>query len=385
MLNLLFVKNEVDCKYFDLRLKEIEMKIPILMNTDDNFISQLRTAIVSARKATPYNHILDVTILCNKELKKYSRDRIYNLKDMYKNLKISFYEVSPEDFVNTKSSNEHISEASYYRLIASNAIEEDKCLYIDGDLVVDTDLSELYDIDMGDNLIAGVADMNIIMHPNLTERYADACKIDSFEDYINCGVMILNLKKIREKEIIHKFLAEANEGCNWWLDQDVLNRVCHGQIKQIDWNYNFIPIYTEEQYGYFCGVLESETKGKIYHWAGPQKPWNNIDVSYAKKWWRIAEEAIEPEVYKEIYTIAEKEAQKKSLRRIAEICREEVVIVIIGYSDHGVHVFEKLRKEGIKSRILYGDNSIEKCKRHAVREKVLSVEKSVEHYLHGIL
>ena len=59
----------------------------------------------------------------------------------------------------------------------------DKILTIDNDTIVKSNVSELWDIDLGDNYMAGVRD---------TEKFNRNML------YVNVGVIIYNLKKIRE-------------------------------------------------------------------------------------------------------------------------------------------------------------------------------------------
>ena len=54
----------------------------------------------------------------------------------------------------------HISRRTYYRyLIADLKPQLDKCLYIDVDVIVSDSLNGLWNIDMGQNYIAGVQEL----------------------------------------------------------------------------------------------------------------------------------------------------------------------------------------------------------------------------------
>ncbi len=122
--------------------------------------------------------------------------------------------------------------ASLMRLDLALLLPElDKVLYLDGDVVVLKDLTELYQTDLGDNLIAGVR--------SVLEGKAYLRDFPG-EVNINAGVMVLNLKQLREEGYCEKFYnARLNAPPHWRLqDQDVINYCCAHRIKPILPKYN---------------------------------------------------------------------------------------------------------------------------------------------------
>ena len=72
----------------------------------------------------------------------------------------------------------------------------DKIIYLDGDILVQKDLTELYNIDIDGYYVAAVDDTGKIYHKK--DVYA------KYPNYFNSGVMLLNLKKCREDNISSK-------------------------------------------------------------------------------------------------------------------------------------------------------------------------------------
>lgn len=152
----------------------------------------------------------------------------------------------------------------------------DKVLYLDGDILVTTDLYNLYRVDLG-NYVAGMA-------PNITQG-KDILKKGDYKDiYYNSGVILMNLKKCREikstekmtkylKENMDKFIYDRTNMANnkdkfLYPDQDLINVVWHGQIMRIpqSWNNQTID-----------GVVMVDTElgsRSIMHYLGPTKPWH---------------------------------------------------------------------------------------------------------------
>lgn len=53
--------------------------------------------------------------------------------------------------------------------------------------------------------------------------------ISDFDTYLNSGVLLMNLKKIREDKLERRFAELAEE--DWESqDQDILNIACHGEL-----------------------------------------------------------------------------------------------------------------------------------------------------------
>lgn len=126
----------------------------------------------------------------------------------------------------------------------------DKVLSLDADTFIEDDISELWDIPLDDYYLAGVQEINKKGFP---------------PPYINFGVTMLNLKKLRDgtdEKIIHYLNTEktfANE-------QDAFNKFCHGNIMLLPSRYNS------------CAYTEPCDNAKITHFAGIGEvfPWSRV-------------------------------------------------------------------------------------------------------------
>lgn len=133
------------------------------------------------------------------------------------------------------------SPVIFYRCIAHRFFTDiDRILYLDSDILVCRDLSELFDTDLGDYVLGGVRDMapvNDKYHPqgifvkNFAEKYLNN------GPYINSGVLLLNLKKMHEYENL-LFETKIPLICP---DQDLINAAFVGKIKILPLKYNLAP------------------------------------------------------------------------------------------------------------------------------------------------
>ncbi len=167
-----------------------------------------------------------------------------------------------------------------YRLLFPYVIPEDKLLYIDADAIVNGDLTEMYNMDMGDYLLAGVPDCG-------DEQYGlkQAIGLSPEDIYINAGVALMNLAKMRELQLADVWVHEANTKRYHCQDQDIWNLTCRGRIREIDLAYN-VSVST--------GMDIEPEQIKICHYAGAadMKPWANPHVPFREIWRKWAEQYV---------------------------------------------------------------------------------------------
>lgn len=153
----------------------------------------------------------------------------------------------------------------------------DRIIYSDVDICVVDDISELYDLDLGDNYLAGcripafLSDQTAHFPENLRERYVAG------------GIWMLNLHRLRQDDIGSKVkdLIRNPPFRMIWNDQDVMNLACGGKVTFISYRYCSIPFWksTLDKSDYYddrypAGELrEAMFRPKIVHYAH-NKPWN---------------------------------------------------------------------------------------------------------------
>lgn len=147
------------------------------------------------------------------------------------------------------------SKASLVRLYLSSFIKEEKALWLDMDLIVKDNIDELWNIDLNNYYAAGVIDQGAktnLMTPNIS--------IDK-NSYINSGVILFNLDKIRKEKKERELDNYVNNNKLFYPDQDTINVVFKNNILFLNNKYNS---------SLFTGVAPDF---KIYHWAGGKENW----------------------------------------------------------------------------------------------------------------
>ena len=151
----------------------------------------------------------------------------------------------------------------YYRVLLPYITEMDKMLWLDADIIVNGDVSELYDKDITDYYLAAITDA--VEENGGREEIKNAMQMAD-RTYFNSGVLLLNNQKIRE-EIPQERFFQTIEYYNDVLkcpDQDILNKVLGEKCLILPIRYNYQHHMTPD-----CKA----ENGLILHYIW-KKPWN---------------------------------------------------------------------------------------------------------------
>ncbi len=253
-------------------------EIPIFFSTDDNYIPFLDVAVKSLIENASDAYEYRIIVL-NTGLKEDNVLKV--MQNEKEGFRIDFIDISAEvENIRSRLKNVyHFSVVTYYRLfIASLFPQYDKVLYLDCDLVVLGDISELYNIDLGDNIF-GAGPEQFVQNTKEFRLYAEKALGVDPDGYINAGVLLMNLKEFRNSKIEEKFIDLITEHDFDLLDPDqaYLNYLCLGRILVLPNGWNKEPM-----------PLICEGKKNIVHYALYKKPWQYNDVMDGKYFWHYA-------------------------------------------------------------------------------------------------
>ena len=177
-----------------------------------------------------------------------------------------------------KGAGDFFSSAVYYyrAFIAQLFPIYEKAVYIDSDTILMDDIGKLFDIDLGDKVIAAMADTKVEMIPEFRYYVNNAVGVP-YKEYVNSGVLVMNLKKLRKMHYL-KTMVDLIEEYDVNLvapDQDYLNVILQGKIKYLDKCWNMEP--KEE------GKLPKDTK--LVHFNLCNKPWHYENVPSENLFW----------------------------------------------------------------------------------------------------
>jgi len=256
-------------------------EIPIFFSTDDTYIPYLDVALKSLIANASREFVYRIIVL-NTGLSNENVDKV--MQNETDGFKIDFINISGEvENIKSRFKNVyHFSVVTYYRLfIASLFPQYDKVIYLDCDLVLLGDVSELYNIELGENIL-GAAPEQFVQNTKEFRHYAEKALGVDPDGYVNAGVLLMNLKEFRRCKIEEKFVKLICEYDFDLLDPDqaYLNYLCLGKIHVLPncWNKEPMPL-----------VCEGEKK--IVHYALYKKPWQYDDVMDGEYFWKYAEKS----------------------------------------------------------------------------------------------
>lgn len=268
--------------------------IPVVFSCDENYNMPLCVSLLSLLKKAKKTTFYEVFVLLEKDFSEKSKEKILSLRGKYPNCSITFCQLG-SDFDQAYVS-VHITKAAYYRLkIASILPNISKCLYMDCDILVLNDLTELFDTDLENNVLAGVRPASVDQEAQISRGFKES------SCYINSGVMLLDLEKIRRENLEERFLTLAKHKYQFH-DQDIINFACEGKIKRLDLKFNIPTVYIMqkgEQVKHKAALEKNYTKEEIQyalknkvvlHFLGTIKPWNLRDMFYGEVWWMYHDE-----------------------------------------------------------------------------------------------
>ncbi len=355
--------------------------VNIVLTTDDNYIIPTIVTISSILSSANADEKFHIYILCAKELSRAGRKQITGIEEKYRQVSVTFLEIDSAK-LNLAVTTAYIPVASYYRLYISSLLSADRCLFIDGDMIVTQDLTRIYNIDLEDYYVAGVKDLGVQCHFPEYQNYAQYLGISDMHTYVNAGFMIYNLKKMREDGIDKQMIEAINAGYKY-MDQDIINKFCYGKIKLLPLKYDFFTEYfgrvtKEELSGYSVEELDGiEHEIAVYHFVGIFKPWVCTRLEINQIWWAEAEKILDTDVYENIRSQAEEFEKKSDWEYIAQAAENKKQIVIFGCSQTGQRVARGLHKG---RNIVFADNDTNQIGKEVEGFPVLSAKEAYLKY-----
>lgn len=232
--------------------------INVCISCDDNYAKYAGVVMASILLNATKNDNLSFYIL-DGGISDNTKSKINELKSI-KNCSINFVEINQSEFDLYRKipTHKYISMAAYYRLKLTELLPEvDRVIYLDCDVIVCKSLSDLFNIELKDEYIAGVLDARVKYKP----RWKNTI-------YVNSGVLLMDLKKFRADNIGDIFLSytqnhfdEIKTG-----DQDIINFALKDKIRIADDRWNV-------QVSSFLSRSSFTKDPYIIHYIARQKPW----------------------------------------------------------------------------------------------------------------
>ncbi|MFT8732735.1 MAG: DUF4422 domain-containing protein [Acetobacter fabarum] len=249
--------------------------IHIAISFDDNYAEHALVALYSLLSNTQNGSHIHFHVLHDQRL---SPANIHRTQQTFPGSKFSFYDVSADSFSNFLPHNrQHISRNTYYRLIMHEVLPADikRLIYVDLDTIFCDDITLLWNMDLKGKILGGCMDEGGITHSRkLFGRNYNT-------NYINAGILVIDLAAAREKYGNLKFLYLESFVKNiksiTLQDQDIINIAFRDdiQILPLRWNAGGrLYSHNEQDVAYTDQEQDdAATNPAIVHFTGEAKPW----------------------------------------------------------------------------------------------------------------
>ena len=197
MINILLCGNQ---KVFDGALTEL---LSITNKTKETIRCYIFTMDVSRIKP-------EYTCITKEQID-FLNEVVKSKKEDNEVIKVDVTDLYETEFGNCKNENAYCTPYTLLRLLADLVPEiPDKLLYLDIDMMANGDIAELYNIDVSDYEYAAVK-----------EKYGSWL---IRPDYINAGMLLMNMKKIKETGLLKKAREKIRTKKMLFADQDAVFR-----------------------------------------------------------------------------------------------------------------------------------------------------------------
>lgn len=279
-------------------------KLPIVSiaaATDRTYLPHIGALIASTLSNADHHQFIDFMVLENK-LTVHEKYSLIHLEKLHPHCKISFIDMS-QKFSYLKI-NLHFTKASLYRLMLPDIlVNRDKVLYLDSDMIILDNIGELFKISFDGKMAAVTRDFFMQAfcaiqvksqfdtgNQPANEYLANYLSLsDKSGDYFQSGILLLDLKKLREIPIFPKAIQDVFTTKFWFADQDVLNKHLLGKVKFIDNAWN-VMVFDEWHQSHLTPDNQNRYDNaqqfpKIIHFAGRDKPWKNSNHPLGHYYW----------------------------------------------------------------------------------------------------
>lgn len=254
-------------------------KINIALASDNSYAQHVAVVMASILANTDYKNRLCFYLLSDG----IDADKILKLKKTISGTgaELTVCDLSAYQGFEKLYTSGHISKAAYFRLYMANILPSDvqNVIYIDVDLIVLSDISELWNIDIQGKPIAAVPDYGIMASKRLMKQKQEVIGLSADKSYFNSGVVLMDLTQWREHDYSSKVIHLAATGNFPHHDQDALNKLFMDNWFELPLKWNVIPpifdllpkvLFNSE---FRENGIKARNNIAILHYAGRYKPW----------------------------------------------------------------------------------------------------------------
>lgn len=208
----------------------------IAYHSSDSYSMVLATSIASLLENNKATEIINIYVI-EDQISDYNKQRLQKMVNDY-NRNIYFIQMPDMNITQNLGLKAVRSDwifNSYCRLYLDQIlpVEVDRVLYLDSDVLILGDLTELWNTDLKGKCVAGVTDC-------LSDKYYELLDMSPTSHYCNSGVQLQDLKAWRERKVgdaVREYVHQSG-GYIFFMEQTVFNVVLQDEILILPPIYN---------------------------------------------------------------------------------------------------------------------------------------------------
>ena len=280
--------------------------VSVVCCCDENFLPITSVFLESLLEKSSQETFYDVILLTD-NVKQSSKNLIKFQAEKFQHSLLRIIEVS-NDLIN--NINPNFGKAAYLRLLIPSLLKDyERAIYLDVDTIILSDLNEIF----SKEFIANGKEIYCYAVDNL-DRFFLEDPIDNYKNYqtrgqyfrkhvelnensiqktFNSGVMLLNLKKMREDKIVDKSILLSQQKEFFAADQHILYNVFNGEISYLERKWNVFGsvsnlIDTKIPQNIIENWEQQDSQPAIIHYADRPKPWDDSGIKFEEYFWYYA-------------------------------------------------------------------------------------------------
>ena len=223
--------------------------VVIALASNERYFPGLYSAVASALSHLDSTREVDLKVL-DGGVSKHSKNILCRLVERYgKGVRLQFVAVD-ESLFRDATLGPAESHMAYCRTLLPRLLDVPRLIYLDCDLLVFRDLSELFGVELSPGkILAAVPDSETLTLSDDSRTLTSAMNLPAVGRYFNSGVMLLNLNELRKQNFTEKSLEFFK---NWrghyrFHAQSAINFLLHGQIGELPEHWNRASWRFDEQ------------------------------------------------------------------------------------------------------------------------------------------
>jgi lipopolysaccharide biosynthesis glycosyltransferase len=214
--------------------------VVLTLASNERYFPGLYCAVASALSHLSWKTSVNLWVL-DGGISQASKDRLERLVDRFGNhVRPEFVRVAPSVFRYAPLGPGR-SHMAYCRLLLPQLLDVPRLIYLDCDVLVFRDLSELFDLKLSPGkVLAAVPDSETLTLSDDSYTLARTMNLPADGRYFNSGVMLMNLKELRKENFTERSLEffKIWRGTYRFWDQSAFNFLLHGRIQELPdcWN-----------------------------------------------------------------------------------------------------------------------------------------------------